>query len=225
MPGPSWSDDDHTDQATIVANVAVALTAAFALADARTMPAARDVKAWHSSIYDGCAVPSPSYVGHFRGDPGLPDIVDYEVAVGSVLVDGLPERVGVWADDVAAAVDQFFDGLAAALAVLDDALPPGDQPTQVDALDEVIALAAEVHGEWVRIHPFANGNGRTARLLVAHISYRYGLPIFLALKPHPDDVAYARASKASMGRPPDFAGDHGEARAVFAYLLTLHLLS
>jgi hypothetical protein len=61
---------------------------------------------------------------------------------------------------------------------------------------------------------FANG----------HIALRYGLPVFVTLKPRPDDVAYARAAKRSMGRPPDFTGDHAEAVAVFAHLLSLILL-
>lgn len=225
MPGPNWSDDDPADQAAIVANVPRALAAAIVLADGRTMPSALDLKSWHCSIYAECNVPSPSYIGHFRGQAGQSHITDYEVAVGPVLADGFPDRVGVWADDVAPEVDQYFIGLAAALALLDAALPSGERPVQVDILDEVIALAAEVHGEWIRIHPFANGNGRTARLLVAHIARRYGLPIFLTLKPRPDDVAYARASRASMGRPPDFVGDHQQARAVYAHLLSLHLLT
>jgi mRNA interferase MazF len=33
------------------------------------------------------------------------------------------------------------------------------------------ALVAVVHGEGVRIHPFANGSGRTARLLAAHLRF------------------------------------------------------
>ena len=72
--------------------------------------------------------------------------------------------------------------------------------------------------------PFVNGHGRTARLLAAHISLRYGLPIFVTLKPRPDDVAYARAARQSMGRPPAFIGDHSEATAVFVHLLALRLL-
>ena len=53
---------------------------------------------------------------------------------------------------------------------------------------------------------------------------RYGLPVFVTLKPRPYDVAYARASKQSMGRPPDFIGDHAEVIAVFTFFLSLKLL-
>jgi hypothetical protein len=36
--------------------------------------------------------------------------------------------------------------------------------TTSKAMRSTLLLAAILHGEWVRIHPFANGNGRTARL-------------------------------------------------------------
>ena len=182
-----------------------------------------DLRRWHSTVYAGCTVPAPEYVGRFRGE-AHPNLVDYDVGVGPALPDGLPDRVGVWAADVGDALDQYFDALRRALTTLDLVVPPGGRPAAVDVLHEVIAVAATVHGEWVRIHPFVNGNGRTARLLVAHISLRYGLPVFVTLKPRPHDIAYARVSRQSMGRPPDFTGDHTEAIAVFTHLLALQLL-
>jgi hypothetical protein len=146
------------------------------------------------------------------------------VGIGTVLPDGLTEKVGVWASDVDGAVADFVQRLNTALGVLDGAVPAGTHPTTADVLREVVAVSAIAHGEWVRIHPFANGNGRTARLLAGHIALRYGLPLFVTLKSRPADVAYARAAKASMGRPPDFRGDHTEATAVFGHLLAIALL-
>jgi Fic family protein len=52
----------------------------------------------------------------------------------------------------------------------------------------------------VRIHPFANGNGRTARLWANWTALRYGLPAFVGIKPRPAGDAYALASYASMRR-------------------------
>ncbi len=132
--------------------------------------------------------------------------------------------MGVWAHVVAGAMDTFAGQLTSALGLLDDALPVGTRPTTVSDLEEVVSVVALAHGELVRIHPFVNGNGRVARLLAAHISLRYGLPVFVRLKPRPGDVAYARAAKHSMGRPPTFIGDHSEAVAVFTHLLALELL-
>ena len=40
--------------------------------------------------------------------------------------------------------------------------------------DEVAALLAYAHHKLVHIHPFTNGNGRTARLLTNALAYNYG---------------------------------------------------
>jgi fido (protein-threonine AMPylation protein) len=223
VPGPDWSEDHPDDAARIAANVIAVLADVDHLATTRATLTDDDLRRWHADLYAGCQVPAPAYRGGFRGD-AAPELRDYEVGVGPVLADGYPEGVGVWADEVADAVDRFFASVARALGALDAALPPGRAPTTVDELHEVVAVTALLHGEWVRIHPFANGNGRTARLLASHVALRYGLPVFVTLKPRPDDVAYARAARASMGRPPDFVGDHSEATAVFTHLLALHLL-
>ncbi|MEA2690858.1 MAG: hypothetical protein QOJ16_245, partial [Acidobacteriota bacterium] len=66
-----------------------------------------------------------------------------------------------------------------------------------DNLAAVLTLCAWAHSEWVRIHPFANGNGRTARLWVNSIAMRYGLPPFLRIRPRPGD-GYGRVSAAAM---------------------------
>lgn len=223
MSGPNWSDDDPADATRILANIGVVAILAHDLGVARATLTEADLQDWHRRIYDGCNVPSADYVGRFRGEPA-PDVVDYEVGIGPIQPDGMRLRVGVWASDVSAATATFFASLNTALTILDTAIASGARPTTADHLDEVVGVAAEAHGEWVRIHPFVNGNGRTARLLVAHIAIRYGLPVFVDLKPRPHDVAYARVAATSMGRPPDFIGDHGPARATFSHLLTLHVL-
>jgi len=66
------------------------------------------------------------------------------------------------------------------------------------------------HGEWARIHPFANGNGRTARLWANWCALRYGLPLFVRLRPRATGSLYAAAAADSM------AGDHRATISLFA---------
>ena len=73
--------------------------------------------------------------------------------------------------------------------------------------------AAIAHGEWIRIHPFANGNGRTARLWANWVSVRYALPVFVAPQPRPAGTAYAAAASASR------RGDHQPMAAAFLVML------
>jgi hypothetical protein len=70
---------------------------------------------------------------------------------------------------------------------------------QYDQLAAIVDLCAWAHAEWVRIHPFANGNGRTARLWANCLAMRYGLPPFIRLRPRPNS-GYAAAAKAMHGR-------------------------
>jgi hypothetical protein len=52
------------------------------------------------------------------------------------------------------------------------------------------------------------------------VAKRYGLPVFVTVKPRPGSADHALSSHLSMGRPPDFCGDHQAARLVFAGMLT-----
>ena len=50
-----------------------------------------------------------------------------------------------------------------------------------------------------RIHPFANGNGRTARLWANSLAMRYGLPPFIGLRPRPNAGYGEAGAKAMLG--------------------------
>jgi hypothetical protein len=170
-------------------------------------------------------VPVAGYVGHFRGDPTVKELVGYEVGIGRLQPDGLTEKVGVYSRDLAVQISTLIAQIQAGIRQLDSALEPGLRPVTSEAVEAVVLLAARAHGEWVRLHPFANGNGRTARVWANFIALRYSLPAFVAVKPRPADAAYARAGHASMGRPPHFIGDYGPISALFARMLAESLAS
>jgi len=142
-------------------------------------------RGWQREMMQGLIPPEPRLVGRFRGEAGLED---YDVEVG-----GLP---GVRAPDVAAELREFDRKLRLAIAELDTLIEPGRELTG-DHLEAVLTLCAWTHSEWIRIHPFTNGNGRTARLWVNSIAMRYGLPPFLRLRPRPGD-SYGPACAAAM---------------------------
>ncbi len=142
-------------------------------------------RGWQLDILRGLVPPDPKLVGRFRGEAGLEN---YNVKVG--------DRPGVQASEVTSELAEFDRKLGQAIAELDRLIKPGQDLT-ADDLAAVLALSAWAHAEWVRIHPFANGNGRTARLWVNSLAMRYGLPPFLRLRPRPDG-GYARAAAAAM---------------------------
>ena len=79
--------------------------------------------------------------------------------------------------------------------------------------DDVFISAAIAHGEWIRVHPLASGNGRVDRLWAHWVGVRYGLPVFVALRPRPAGLLYAGAAAASM------RGDHDPTVAIFLDML------
>ena len=119
----------------------------------RDVPALEDLRRWHRDAMAGLAVPAPGLLGRFRGEAGLESA---RVRVGSL--------EGVAPGEVAEEVRVFGRTLQRAVAALDALYPPGED-VDADGLAAVIDLCAWAHAEWVRIHPFANGNGRTARVL------------------------------------------------------------
>jgi Fic/DOC family protein len=81
---------------------------------------------------------------------------------------------------------------------LDKLVPAGHEP-DAHQLAAIIDLSAWVHAEWVRIHPFANSNGGTARLWANSIGMRYGLPPFIRLRPRPNTGYGEAGAKAMQG--------------------------
>ena len=148
----------------------------------------------------GLDVPESRFVGAFRGEVGLETI---QVRVGS--------NYGVDSANVAEELTPFESKLQTLVAKLDALLPIG-QEQDVDQLAEIIDLCAWVYAEWVRIHPFANGNGRTARLWANSLAMRYGLPPFIRLRPRPN-AGYGEAGAKAMH------GDWKPTAVVFRRLL------
>lgn len=135
----------------------------------------------------GLEADDAKYIGAFRGEPGLENV---QVRIGT--------QYGVPADSVVKELRKFQVKLQQSVELLDEMLPPG-QALTADQLGAVIDLCAWTHSEWVRIHPFANGNGRTARLWANSIALRCGLPSFVRLRPRPDEGYGAAGAQAMSG--------------------------
>jgi len=153
-------------------------------------PSAELVKSWHREMFEGIA-PHSDYIGQFRDqDRTSRCLQDYEVVVG-----GIP---GTDSSRVLLEIEVYFKDFNVKLNSLESSFPTeGGRPPTLDEISGVIELAAWVHGEWIRIHPFANGNGRTARLLTNYVLVRFGFGPALAIRPRPDHP-YGIAARASM---------------------------
>jgi fido (protein-threonine AMPylation protein) len=182
-----------------------------AASDGRDPPTVAMAQDWHRRVYEEIPLPVSYYAGEVRdSDAQFPELVGYEVSVGL-----LP---GVSSADVWPELANFERQAQHAISRIDSSISVGAKPATPPELRGVITLCALLHGEWVRIHPFANGNGRTARLWANWAAVRYGLPPFVTIKPRPGSSGYQQAAVASM------SGDHAIAVAVFGALFRSALI-
>ena len=178
---PNWDDDSPQ----LRQNLARVLKEIVRASEQRRTPTLAQARRWHTLIMERLDVPDPRFVGVFRGDPGLENL---QVQVG--------ENYGVDSATVADQLRAFEAKLQTLVIELDALLPPGQEP-DADQLAAIVDLCGWAHAEWVRIHPFANGNGRTARLWSNSLAMRYGLPPFIRLRPR-SNAGYANAGAQAM---------------------------
>ncbi len=180
---PDWDEDSpqlRQNLTQVLSEIALA-------AQRREYPTVASAKRWQSFVMRDLTVPDSRFVGAFRGEPGLERV---RVRVGT--------QFGVDAADVTLELEHFERKLHSLVAELDSMVPAGQEP-DADQLAAIVDLCAWVHAEWVRIHPFANGNGRTARLWANCLAMRYGLPPFIRLRPRPNSAYAAAGAKAMQG--------------------------
>ena len=181
---PNWDEDSPR----LRHNLARILEQMAEQAVDRPTPTLEIARHWQTLFMEGLRPDHPKYVGAFRGEPGLEKT---RARIG--------RRYGSPPAKVAAELSEFEGKLQAAVRQLDKVLPVGAEPNP-DELAAVIDLCAWAHAEWVRIHPFANGNGRSARLWANFLAMRYGLPPFIRLRPRPDDGYEAAGARAMQGQ-------------------------
>ena len=198
-------DDWDDDSPRLVENLTRVLRGIRDAALRRELPTLESARQWQRDSMTGLKAPHPDFVGGFRGEPGI--LERCEVEIGGI--------DGVKAARVATESRAFEKRVHNVLQALDAAYPPGS-PLDADGLDAVLEFAAWAQAQWVRIHPFANGNGRTARLWANGLLMRYDVPPFLRLWPRPNG-AYARAGARAM------EGDWAPTSALFRALLNEYL--
>ncbi len=193
---PNWDEDSSQ----LRNNLERVLTEIGRSASQRELPTLEAARRWQTLTMKGLDVPDARFAGAFRGEAGLENI---QVRVGP--------NFGVDSTKVAEELTRFEAKLQALVTEMDTLAPIGRE-LDVDQLAAIIDLCAWVHAEWVRIHPFANGNGRTARLWANSLAMRYGLPPFVRLRPRPD-AGYGQAGAQAL------QGDWRPTAAVFRRLL------
>ena len=161
-------------------------------------PSSARVRTWHKASLEGVTLAEPEVAGQYRGQ-GSPTsrLFRYLNQINGVF--GSPPH------NVPGEVTDFFSKLDARLDELDERVAAG--ASAEDIYDDVLQACAWLHGRWVRIHPFADHNGSTARLLTVMVGLRYGIPLRLPGKPRSDLPTAGLALDYNVAAENQMAGD------------------
>lgn len=193
MRPPTWQEHPD-DTRTIADNIALLDAKVAANKGHRENFTLELVKSWHVEIHRDCRhVPSPAYVGNFRGS-GHPHLADYRVGFGRYL--------GTEPSEVEEALSDFTSSLHDWLGRLDASMPDPAAATP-SRLNAALDCTARHYAVWLRIHPFADGNGRTARVLANWILARYWQPLIFPGRPPVDRDGLIAASTPAVDSATD----------------------
>lgn len=108
-------------------------------------------------------------LGRYRGDASCPELKDVRVGVGADPLVGL-------APDLVAAAMIVFEGRCAALVKVHNKwfVERGANQAPRNALLKFVSVLADVLEQFLTIHPYMDGNGHCARLLVWVMMARAG---------------------------------------------------
>ncbi len=194
---PDWSDDDAERETPIFKAAVKKAYRNLEAGAAKFVIGNDDLRQWHTTLFTDI-VPLYYYAGNYRQDSFAKPCLAGGVNVGSLK--------GISALQVPAAMDQLMTRVRA--LVVDFELR-WEEKTQRERAVFISNFIGWFVANFVRIHPFVNGNGRTSRLIWTWGILRYGLPAQCRIRLRPDPP-YESLMKAAM------KGDHAP--------LTLHIL-
>lgn len=133
----------------------------------------RECRAWHSRLFSD-VVPIDYYAGNFRQHDLSRPCLGVDRAVGSLQGASfhfVPDRC-----------ENLFESVRREIARSELGWSMLTEKQRALRLAQVIA---GMLGEFIRIHPFINGNGRVSRVMWAWGLVRFGAPIQCRITPRP----------------------------------------
>jgi fido (protein-threonine AMPylation protein) len=149
-------------------------------------PMAIDSRPTHSELFNGLTPPKCEYfAGHYRGER-FRCLAFYEVGVlGDPGVGAPAQNVGRLMDNLAGRINSLLDQLDT------QHQKPEEEVSAVYRLRAAAAVAADVFERFLMIHPYADGNGHTARFVVWAVLARHGYyPVRWRIHPRPGHRDY-----------------------------------
>lgn len=160
----------------------------------------QDTRPIHGTLFKDLTPPGcPYFAGNYRG-ADLRCLKYYQVCIPA------DPRVGAPPEHVTHAVNDLAQVISQGLSSIDIAhmLPVARLP-QEERIYYLVTFACRVFVEFLRIHPYANGNGHMARFIIWSLLGKYGLwPKRWPLNDRPPDPPYSQYIKQYRDGQRDF---------------------
>lgn len=182
---PPWEYSDHPRRVAVLRLESERLLIHLRSGELDSLAAARDTRPIHRRLFEEL-VPLGhwQYAGHYRGEP-VDCLWNYRVFVA-----GDP-RVGYEPNQVLASMERIQALVEEGCRVLDKAHAEPNTLPEHELRITTVAFACRVFELFLRVHPFANGNGHAARFCMWALLGRYGYwPIRWPIEPRPPDPPY-----------------------------------
>lgn len=181
---PAWEYAEHPHRTSLLTRNVKQLLIQLRTGQLDTIQAALDTRPIHQHLFAELTPPDYAYfAGHYRGE-NFPCLKHCRSGVTG------DERVGVNATIVAGRMAQLAERIRYGVSILDNAR----SLTPVDHLLNAVALSCQIFDEFLRIHPYLNGNGHVARFVLWALLGRYNYwPHRFPIEPRPNHPIYLDA--------------------------------
>ncbi len=178
---PSWQYTSHADCARLLPNSSAQLLTGIQGGKYPVEQFARDTRPIHFELFSALAPPSYGYyAGNYRGSHHA-CLKDYEVMIRT------DPMVGTKAVAVSSEIQRLGQSVVNSVEQIEAALKA--LPTPLTAAQRAIAvvrLACAAFVSFLTVHPYADGNGHTARALLWIVLMRFGyVPSDWTIDPRP----------------------------------------
>lgn len=186
---PNWEYADHPKREIILKERTVDVLVQLYQQTLDCVESAVDTRLIHGYLFSLLTPREHIYfAGHYRGED-FRCLKYYPVGIEGERNVGLhPSRVLETMEQIAQIIRQGMKALDATHQLPDTKISPEDK------LLNTVAFACRIFNAFLRVHPYANGNGHTARFIVWAILGRYGYwPTQFPIDPRPNYPLYAWA--------------------------------
>lgn len=203
-----WDYAKHPDRANLLPPRIATVLEEIAMKTLDGVAFVLDSRSVHERLFAGLVLAGqPDYfAGHYRGED-YPHLKGYTVGIQGNPSVGAPPNL------VAQEMKRFQVGVRHYLRQFDTAAARVQDRSK--KLLTVVPFAAHVFSEFLRIHPYANGNGHIGRIMLVALMMRYGFTTrTFPIEPGPSQHSQAEAHNynlsiylAQHGHPPHVPPD------------------